>query len=49
MLVYGSLVVSGMILLGYDNGFQPSLDFFGMASYVGMFISVFELWFVGWI
>jgi len=30
MLVYDSLSASGMVLLGYDNGFQPSLAFFRM-------------------
>jgi len=38
-----------MVLPSYDNGFQPSLSFFWMPWYVGMFISVFELWFAGWI
>jgi len=47
MLVYGSLVVDGMVLSGYDSGFQPSLAFFSMPWYVAMFISVFELWFAG--
>jgi len=27
MLVYGSLVVGGMVLSGYDSGFQPSFSF----------------------
>ena len=40
MLVYGSLVVAGMALSGYDSGFQPSLAFFWMPWYVGMFISI---------
>ena len=31
MLVYGSLVVRGMVLMGYDIGFQPSLAFFQIA------------------
>ena len=44
MLVYGSLDISGMVFSGYDNGFQPSLAFFRMPWYVGMFILVLELW-----
>jgi len=40
MLVYGSLVVDGMVLLDYDSGFQPSLSFFWMSWYIGMLISV---------
>jgi len=31
MLVYGSLVVGGMVLSGYDSGFHPSLAFFQIA------------------
>jgi len=49
MLVYGSLVFVGMVLPGYESGFQPSLAFFRIPWYVGMFIFVFEIWFVGWI
>ena len=49
MLVYGSLTLGGMVFLGYDNGFHPSLAFFQMPWYVGMFISFFELWFFVWI
>ena len=49
MLVYGSLFVGGMVLLGYDRCVQPNLSFFQMPWYVGMFILIFELWFVGWI
>ena len=44
MLAYGSLVVSGMVLPGYDSGFHPILAFFQMPWYVRMFISVLELW-----
>jgi len=40
MLVYGSLAISGMVLLGYDSGFQPSLAFFWMSWYFGMLILV---------
>jgi len=40
MLVYGSLVVDGMVLLGYDNGFYLSLSFFGCHGVLG-FISQF--------
>ena len=40
MLVYGSLVVCGMVLSSYDSGFKPSLSFFYMSWYVGMFILV---------
>jgi len=47
MFVYGSLAIDGMVFPSYDNGFQHSLAFFQMPWYVGMFISVFELWFVG--
>jgi len=44
MFVYGYLTVDGMVLPGYDNGFQPRLAFFQMPWYVGMFILVLELW-----
>ena len=40
MFVYGSLVVSGMVLPSYDNGFQPRLAILGMPWYVGIFILV---------
>ena len=30
MLVYGPLVVGGMVFLGYDSGFQSSLAFYRM-------------------
>jgi len=40
MLVYGSLVVGGMVFPGYDSGFQPSLTSSWMPWYVGMFILV---------
>jgi len=30
MLVYGSLAFGGMVLSGYDSGFQPSLAFLWM-------------------
>jgi len=49
MLVYGSLTVSGMVLPGYDSGFQPSLTFFWMPWYIGMFYLSFEIWFSIWI
>ena len=42
---YGSLVVGGMVLSGYDSGFQPSLAFFWMPWYVGMFILVLSFGF----
>lgn len=45
MLVYGSLLVGGMVLPGYDSSFQPSLTFFQMPWYVGMFISVLNFGF----
>ena len=45
MLVYGSLVVGGIFLSGYDNGFQPSLAFFKIPWYVGIFISVLSFGF----
>jgi len=48
-MVYGSLAFRGMVLSGYDSGFQPSLAFFQMSWYVVMFISVFKLLFVEWI
>ena len=44
MLVYGSLIVGDMVLSDYDSGFQPSLAFFQMPWYVGMFISILELY-----
>ena len=44
MLVYGSPSIGGMGFLGYDNGFHHSLSFFWMPWYVGMFISVLEIW-----
>jgi len=40
MLVYYCLAVGGMVFPGYDNGFHPSLAFFQMPWYVGMFILV---------
>jgi len=46
MLVYGSLVVYGMVLSGYESGFHPSLAFFWMPWYVGMFISVLSFGFL---
>ena len=49
MLVYGSLVFGGTVFSSYKSDFQPTLAFFRMPWYVGMFISVFELWFAGWI
>jgi len=37
MLVYGSLVIGGMVFLGYDSGFQRSLAIFRCHG-VGMFM-----------
>jgi len=54
MLVYGSLVVRGMVLMGYDSGFEPILAFLWMPWYFGMFISVLSFgsqdgfWNLGW-
>lgn len=42
MFVYGSLVVSGMVFPGYDNGFHRNLSFSWMPWYVEMFISIFS-------
>ncbi len=49
MLVYGYLVVGGMVLLGYDSVFQPSLAFFRMPWYVGMFIQFWNFGISRWI
>jgi hypothetical protein len=49
MLVYGSLVVGGMVLSGYDSGFQPSLAFFWMPWCVGMLFLVLSFGLPGWI
>ncbi len=49
MLVYGSLALDGMVLLDYDNGFEPSLAFFWMPWYVGMSILFWSFGIVGWI
>jgi len=46
MLVYGSIVVGGMVLLGYNIGFHPGITFFWILWYVGMFISVFSFGFL---
>jgi len=45
MFVYGSLVVIGMVFPSYDSSFQPSLAFFHIPWYVGMFILVLSFGF----
>ena len=42
MLVFGSLVVGGIVLLGFDNGFQPCL--FPDAMVCWDFDLGFKLW-----
>ena len=41
-------VVSGTVLSGYVNGFQPSLAFFQMPWCWDVYFN-FEIWFFGWI
>jgi len=48
-LVYGSLVVGGMVFPGCDSGFQPSLAFSWMPWCVGMLISVLSFAIAKWI
>lgn len=47
MLVYGSLVVGGMVFPGYDSGFQPSLAGFLMPWCWDIFFFGLDLLFFG--
>ena len=49
MLVFGYFFVGGMVLLGYDNGFRPFLDFLWMPWCVGILILVLSFGFSIWI
>jgi len=49
MLVYGSLAFRGMVFLGYDNGFQPSLTFLHIPWCVGILFHFLSFGIVGWI
>ena len=48
MLVYGSLDIGGMVLPGYDSGFQHCLSFFRISMVLWDCFSVLSFGIAGW-